>query len=171
MQRPRAHTTHGEERSADALAALGPWRIGPSATEVPAAAEEPPHAVNAVNAETHPDTFRTQHTTPPDLATCCVQPAVHGRAQMRVVRALLSPFLHSEAAHGGRSCGGRRRRLRRAATVAASDRARLLREMQRFDSTGGGSTAFEFHRRAQLDDELYECKVRPACPAHTGLLF
>lgn len=163
VQRPRARTVHGGDCAADSEE---PVSAAHAAQGVLADEDEPAAPAHAANAEGHPDTLHTQHTSPPDPAACCVQPAGHSRAQMRVVRTLLSSFLDPAAAQGERGCGGRRRRpLRRAVTVAASNRAGLVREMQRLDSTRGASAALEFHRRAQLDDELYECKAWPACCA------
>lgn len=179
-QRPRAWTTHGGASPSDSDAGRDPWQ---AAHAVQCLQEElascgsgsdgaPVDARDALTAAGHRDTFWLQHMTPPATVTCPARPPAPDREQARVVRTLLSPFIDAVAARrarrrrrtGGRSTAGsvrsltrRRQRLRRAMTIAAADRAGVLQELQRCG--GDGSAAFEFSRRAQLDDEVYECQV------------
>eukprot|EP00892_Ulva_mutabilis_P003279 jgi/Ulvmu1/1322/UM011_0050.1 len=169
--RPRAQTTHGEATLPDrgtggttqhaaADESAEPSRTTSAHVDTATRAGEGSEcAANAaVRADAgHPDTFSVRHTVTPTGVICAAASAPPDAAQQRVLRALLSPFLHS-AARRPRGRPGGRGALRRAVTVAASDRGGVLREMERHGMCSTASPAF--HQRAHVSQEQYECKAQ-----------
>lgn len=179
VTRPRAWTTHGEQSPAGGT--RDPWSFldaaqhhSRSSKDTPLVSQHstgdldlaPERSSSGAAITGYPDTFRVEHTAPPSHIRCPMHRPALSPSRLHIVRTILSPFLHegvtrgrsgSRRTAGSARSGAPRRRPRRAATISAADRKQVQEEIRRWGH--GDGPGFEFHRRAQLADEEYECQV------------